>query len=245
MKKIVFAAVLALSCGEARALHPLIGEDTGFLGKDVKQVELGFGHMVSREGADRYSNSGNAELSYGLFERVDVLLSAVWHGWTSQGLSESGIGDVSLEAKFPVAEKAGWTLALKPGFSMPAGDESRSLGAGEGGVWLYGIAGRQAGPWQFYLNAVYQLNRNSINEQKNIFKGSAAAVLEVMPKVLVSAELGAETNKDKSSPSHPVSSVLGLIWSPYPTLDLDAGFKMGLTKTAEDAGLLLGLTLRM
>jgi len=245
MKKLFFAAALALCSSEARAFHPLIGEDTAFLGKDVKQAELGFGHMVSRDGADRYSNSGNAELSYGLFERVDVLLSAAWLGWTSHGLSESGISDVSLEAKFPVAEKAGWTLALKPGFSLPAGDESRSLGAGEGGVWLYGIAGRQAGPWQFYLNAVYQLNRNTLDERENLLRGSAAAVLEVMPKVMVSAELGAETNRDKSSFSHPVSSVLGLIWSPYPTLDLAAGFKLGLTRPAEDAGLLLGLTLRL
>jgi hypothetical protein len=245
MKKIFLAAALGLCCREASAFHPLIGEDTAFLGKDVKQAELGFGHMVSREGADRYANSGSAEFSYGLFERVDVLLSAGWHGWTSQGISESGLSDVSLETKFPVAEKAGWTLALKPGFSLPAGDESKSLGAGEGGVWLYGIAGQVAGPWQFYLNAVYQLNRNSVDEQQNIFRGSAAAVLEVLPKVMVSAELGAETNKDKSSASHPVSSVLGLIWSPYPTLDLDAGFKLGLTKPAEDAGLLLGLTLRM
>ncbi|OGR81941.1 MAG: hypothetical protein A2X32_05565 [Elusimicrobia bacterium GWC2_64_44] len=245
MKRIFFAAVFALSCTEARAFHPLIGEDTAFLGKDVKQAELGFEHAVSRAGADTYSNSGSAEFSYGLFERVDVLLSAGWHGWTSLGLSESGLSDVSLEVKFPVAEKAGWTLALKPGFSLPAGDESRSLGAGEGGVWLYGIAGRQAGPWQFYLNAVYLLNRNSVNEEENIFRGSAAAVREVLPKVMVSAELGAGTNKDKSSASHPVSGVLGLIWSPYPTLDLDAGFKAGLTDSADDVGLLLGLTLRM
>lgn len=246
MRNILFTAFLSVCLAPAvSAFHPLISEDTGFLGKDVKQAELGFGHSISRTGADVHSNSGTAELSYGLFEKVDVLLSATWHGWTSHGLSESGLGDVALETKFPVSEQAGWTLALKPGFSLPAGDESKSLGAGEGGVWCYGIAGRQAGPWQFYLNAGYLLNRNSLDEEENIFKGSAAAVLEVLPKVMLSADLAAETNTDKNSVSHPVSSVFGLIWTPYPTLDLDAGVKLGLTDTADDFGLLLGLTLRM
>ena len=76
-------------------------------------------------------------------------------------------------------------------------------------------------------------------------QASAAALYELMPKVLVSADLAIETNPDKASVSHPVSSVFGLIWSPYPSLDLDAGFKLGLTKPADDVGLLLGFTLRL
>lgn len=246
MKKIFIAAALAaISPSGAAAFHPLIGEDTLFLGKDVKQAELGFEHSVSRNGTRLTTNAGTAELSYGLFDRVDVLMSAVWHGWNSRGISQSGIGDVGLEAKFAVGEKSGWAYALKPGFSLPAGDEGKSLGAGKGGVWLYGVAGRQSGPWEFYLNAGYLLNRNTLGERENILKGSGAAVREVMPKVKASAELAAETNRDKASSSTPVSSVLGLIWSPYPTLDLDAGFRLGLTDSAADETLLLGLTLRM
>lgn len=246
MKKIFIAAALAaLAPSGAAAFHPLIGEDTVFLGRDVKQAELGFEHSVSRSGARLTANAGAAELSYGLFDRVDVLMNAVWRGWNSRGLSQSGLGDVALETKFPVAERSGWLYALKPGFSLPAGDEGKSLGAGKGGVWLYGVAGRRAGPWEFYFNAGYLLNRNTLGERENILKGSAAAVREVRPKVKASAELAAETNKDKASSSTPVSSVLGLIWSPYPTLDLDAGFRLGLTGSAAGEALLLGLTLRM
>lgn len=246
MKKIFIAAALAvLAPSGAAAFHPLIGEDTLFLGRDVKQAELGFEHAVTRNGARLTANAGAAELSYGLFDRVDVLLSAVWRGWNSRGLSQSGLGDVALETKFPVGDRAGWDFALKPGFSLPAGDEGKSLGAGKGGVWLYGIAGRRSGPWELNFNAVFLLNRNTRGERENIFKGSAAAVLEAAPRLRVSAALFAETNRDKTSSSTPVSPVLGLIWSPYPTLDLDAGFKTGLTHAAPDEALLLGLTLRM
>ena len=245
MRILIASLLLAASCGAVSAMHPLISEDTGFLGRDVRQAEFGFEHAVSKEGADVYSNAASAEFSYGLLERVDILLSAPWQGWNSHGVSESGLGDVELAVKFPVAEKAGWTLALKPGFSLPAGNETKSLGAGKGGVWLYGIAGRAEGPMQYYLNAGYLLNRNSVDEEENILKASAAALYELMPKVLVSADLAIETNPDKASVSHPVSSVFGLIWSPYPSLDLDAGFKLGLTKPADDVGLLLGFTLRL
>lgn len=244
--RLIFASLLLAACGAtASAFHPLVSEDTAFLGKDVRQVELGLDHSVERQGPDTYSTTGSAEISYGLFDRVDLLLSAPWQGWTSHGLSRSGVGDVSLEAKFGVGAAAGWDLALKPGFSLPAGDEGRSLGAGKGGVWLYGAAGRTAGPLQYYLNAGFLLNRNSVGEEEHILKGSAAAALVVFPKVMVSAELAGETNTDASSVSHPVSSVFGLIWSPHPALDLDAGVSLGLTRPAPDLGLLLGITLRL
>lgn len=245
MKLLITALLLSVLGAPAAAFHPLIGEDTGFLGKDVRQVELGLDHSVERQGADTYSTTGSAEISYGLFDKVDLLLSAPWQGWTSHGLSRSGVGDVSLEAKFGAGRAAGWDLALKPGFSLPAGDEGSSLGAGKGGVWLYGVAGRSYGPLQYYLNAGFLLNRNSVGEEEHILKASAAAALELFPKVLASAELAAQTNRDAASVSHPVSSVFGLIWSPYPALDLDAGVSLGLTRPAADLGLLLGLTLRL
>jgi hypothetical protein len=245
MKLFTTALLLSVLSAPAAAFHPLIGEDTGFLGKDVRQVELGLDHSVERQGADTYSTTGSAQISYGLFDNVDLLLSAPWQGWTSHGLNGSGVGDVSLEAKFGAGSAAGWDLALKPGFSLPAGDEGRSLGAGKGGVWLYGVAGRTAGPLQYYLNAGFLLNRNSVGEEEHIAKASAAGLLEVLPKILISAELAVETNTDSSSVSHPVSSVFGLIWSPYPTLDLDAGVSLGLTRPAPDLGLLLGITLRL
>lgn len=228
MKLIIATVLLALGCGRAAAFHPLISEDTGFLGKDVRQIEATLAHTVSREGADVYATDAAAELSYGLFEKVDVLVTVPWHGWGSHGISESGLGDVLVETKFPVRGFAGWDLALKPGFSLPAGDEAKSLGAGEGGVWLYGIAGRTEGDWQYYLNAGYLYNRNSLEERTNILKGSAAAAYSFLPKWMVSADLAMETNAEKDSVSHPVSAVFGLVWSPYPTLDLDIGASFAL-----------------
>lgn len=245
--KISLAAVAALFLlsAPAGAFTHLAGEDTIFLGKYGKQLEGWVDHSVSKEGPDRYSTGASAKLGYGFWDGLDLAVTVPWHGWNSRGIAESGLGDALIEAKFKAQERAGWTLALRPGFSLPAGDEAKSLGAGKGGVWLDGIAGRTAGAWQFYLNAGYLHNRNSIDEEKNILRASAAALLRIHPKVLATAELAAATAKDKASSSNPATSVFGLAWSPYPTLDLDAGLKLGLTRAAENFGLAAGATLRI
>lgn len=245
MRKVfIAAAALALPCTGAMAMHPLISEDTGFLGKGGRQVEAGFEYAQASDGGDAYSRALALELSYGLTAKVDLLFTVPWSGWTSGGVSENGLGDLALEAKFLLAEKAGWTLALKPGLSLAAGDEEKGLSAGKSAFWTHAIAGRTAGAWQFYFNAGYFLNKNDGGEKEDILKGSAAAVLEVAPKTLVSADLTTETSADPASLKHPLASVFGLIWSPSENLDLDAGVKFGLNDAAEDLGFLAGLTFR-
>ncbi|HOI41764.1 MAG TPA: transporter [Elusimicrobiales bacterium] len=244
MKNVIIAALFLSLPPTASAFHPMSTEDTGFLGRDVIQAEIGFDHTEDTDAADYFSNTLSATFSYGLWDKLDILLSAPWQGWDSGGLSGSGLGDVSLEAKFWVVESRGWDLALKPGFSLPAGDDAKGLGAGEGQVWVYGIAGRAEGPRQYYINAGYKYNKNSFNEEKNIFSASALGALEILPKILLAAELAVETNTDKDAASHPVSSLLGLVWSPAPTLDLDAGVRYGLNDAADDLGFILGATLR-
>lgn len=245
MKKVIIAAAaMAISCTAARAMHPLISEDTGFLGKGGRQAEAGFEYSQTAEGGDAYSRALAVEVSYGLTDKADLLFTVPWNAWTAGGVSESGVGDLALEVKFAVAEKAGWTFALKPGVSFAAGDEEKGLGSGRSALWTHAIAGRAAGPWQFYLNAGYFLNRNSGGEEEDILKGSAAAIVEVAPKVLASADLSTETSADPASLKHPLTSIFGLVWSPSESLDLDAGVKLGLNDAADDLGLLAGLTFR-
>lgn len=245
MKRIlILAAALAAHCPAAMAMHPLVSEDTGFLGKGGRQAEAGFEYSQASSGGGAYSRALSLELSYGLTDKIDLLFTVPWSGWTSGGASESGLGDLALEGKVLVAEKAGWTFALKPGFSLASGDGEKGLGAGKSAFWTHAVAGRAAGPWQFYLNAGYFLNKNDAGEEEDILKGSAAAILEVAPKILASADLTTETSADPASPEHPLAAIFGLIWSPSGSLDLDAGVKFGLNDEADDLGLLAGLTFR-
>ncbi|HNT97757.1 MAG TPA: transporter [Elusimicrobiales bacterium] len=245
MKKHLFAVgLLAVFCGRAAAMHPLITEDTGFLGKGGRQAEIGYEYSAAEEGTDVYSRSLAAEVSCGLNDRTDLLLTVPFGGWSSAGTSEDGLGDLALDAKFQVAEKAGWAFALKPGLSLPTGDDKKGLGAGKSAYWVYGVAGRASGAWQYYVNAGYLLNKNKAGEKEDILKASAAAAYEVMEKTLLSVDLAYETNADPAAASHPLSSVFGIVWSPKDTLDLDVGVKAGLNDAADDLGLLAGATFR-
>jgi len=234
----------ALFCGRAAAMHPLISEDAGFLGKGGRQVETGFEYSAASEGADSYSRSVAAEFSYGLGGSADLLFTVPWSGWSAAGESESGLADLALEAKFRIAEKGGWIFALKPGLSVPSGDRTRGLGSGKSAFWAYVIAGRSAGPWQFYFNAGSFLDKEHGGNEDLIFKGSAAAALEVAPKTLVTADLTTETASDPASGEHPLAAIFGLVHSPAANLDLDAGVKLGLSDTADGLGLLAGVTFR-
>ncbi len=238
------AAVLALS-GTAGAYNPLTGEDARLLGKDGRQMQGWLDYTTSRKGPDRYATDAYAELTYGLFGRLNLQVTVPWHGWNAGGISESGLGDVRLEAKFGCDCRRGWDLALKPGFSLPAGDEARSLGAGKGGLWLYGIASRGSGPWLFILNGGYMFNRNTLDERLHLLKLSGAAELRVLPELAATVSLSGGTDTDKSVYVWPVVSTFGAVWTPYGTLDAYAGVQLGLTAPAPALGVVAGLALRI
>lgn len=244
MKRILIAAALLAAAGRAQAFHPLVSEDTLFLGTDARQIELGLERSVSGGSPEVRAVALSAEFSYGFSDNIDLLISAPWRRLSSGAASVSGAGDVALEAKFEAGRAGDWIIAMKPGLSLPTGDEAKGLGAGRKGAWLYAIAGRTAGPWQFYLNAGYFLNRNTGGGEEHIVKGSAAAALRVAPGTVLTADLATETSADPAAAAHPLASVFGLVWSPHDYLDLDAGVKLGLNGAADGPGLLAGATFR-
>lgn len=132
----VFSLLMSALAGSVCAMHPLITEDAGFLGRGTRQLETGFEHVKPRAGVDDFSRALGVELAYGVTDSVDLLLGLPWQMTESGGAREAGHGDMTAEVKFRAAETAGWTLALKPGFSLATGDEERGLGAGRAGYWL-------------------------------------------------------------------------------------------------------------
>jgi len=244
--RIIFpiAPLLCLLPGAAAAFHPLITEDTGLLGKGERQVEMSFERAAARNGPDTLSSTLGSELSYGLSGKAELLFSFPWTAWSSDGVSESGPGDAALEAKLEAARYAGWIVALKPGLSLPAGSANKGLGTGRSGFWTWAVAGKTTGPRHYYLNAGYKLNRNKVGEKEDILRGSAAAAYEIKPKTLVSLDLAAETNSDPSDSRVPLELIMGFIWSPSDSVDLDAGLKTGLNGAAEGSGFLAGAAFR-
>ena len=247
------AFLLALSApATALAGHPLTTDDTGTQGQGNFQLEIN--GQYDHDKADGITTTGGqmaAALTYGITENIDIIVGTpyLWINEKSKDLtvdsSESGISDTSLDVKIRFYEKDGLSFAVKPGLSLPTGDDDKGLGAGKVGGHLYLIGTKEMGPWTFLANLGYIRNEtDSDSDEKNIWHVSAAVTYAVNDQWKIVADLVADRNADKDADNDPVGTIIGLIYSPTKDIDLDIGVKAGLSSSDTDWSLLAGTTFR-
>jgi hypothetical protein len=198
-------------------------------------------------------------LTYGLRDNLDIALGLNYlsHRDSENGVavtaSASGAADSTLELKWRFYDENGLTLALKPGLSLPTGDENRGLGSGKTSWGLNFIAGYEAKPWNFmgnvaYSRARFKLPQDAVNNRDHLWRVSAGAAYEVRDNVKLVGELGVRTNEARADPFLPGRyaqfAMLGAIYSPTEKIDLDIGLRKGLNHAEADTVLLIGATFR-
>jgi Putative MetA-pathway of phenol degradation len=241
------------------AAHPLITDDAGTQGKGKYLFELngqtGYGTEKSAEGiganvtAKERETELRAALTYGIIDNIDVILTIPYQ-WQKTEVGDatvsdvSGIADISMEVKWRFFEKDGWSLAVKPGITLPAGDKDKDLGTGRATGTLYFINTKEIDPWAFHLNLGYKRNENTVDEREDIWHASLAGEYKVMKNLKLVADIGAERNTDKSSDTNPAFILGGFIYSIRENMDIDFGVKGGLNKAEADITYLAGMALR-
>lgn len=256
-----FAIAASLFAAPAFAAMPLVTDDTGTQGKGKLQIELGTEFSRNHENIDGLSvretgGEFSTALSYGLSDRIDLVAGLPW-SWgkvKEDGATvydEAGAGDLSLQVKwrFFETEDERLSLALKPGISLPTGDEEKDLGNGRVSGEVMFIATHAAKLGALHLNLGYIHNEYRLDEvrsssRKNIWHASLAGELNVTEKLRTVADIGIETSQDKESDSHPAYLLGGLIYGITDNLDLDLGIKGGLNDAETDTALLAGVTMR-
>lgn len=243
------AFLMSLLSTRAYAAHPLITDDTGTQGMGCFQFELAAEYGHEKE----YGITGNtfdlsAAMSYGVVHSVDIVLSLPYSSWRSEEAgtktSESGISDISLEAKWRFYDKDGLSFAFKPGITFPTGDDEKGLGNGRSTYYLLFITSKVMAPWALHLNLAYKRNDNTAEDRKDIFHGSIASTYEVTKGLKLAGDIGLETNPDPESSDSPAYILGGLIYSPSQNLDFSLGLKGGLTKPETDISVRGGVTYR-
>jgi hypothetical protein len=228
----------------ALAEHPMITDDTGTQGKGKFLLELNTGFSIEKIEA----NGGMVgALTWGIADNVDLGVAPPF-----QWAPAKGIGDITAEVKWRIfeAEQSGLSLALKPGFSIPTGDEKKGLGNGafSGGVMV--IVTKEAKQGDLHCNVGYTRNAYGMKSDADlsrldIWHASAAAEIHIMEKLRSVVDIGIDTNPDKTSNTHPVYLIGGLIYSVTDDFDLDVGVKGGLNHVITDTMFLAGLTVNM
>ena len=163
MDKKYLAIILALLWSvPAFAAHPLVTDDTGSQGQGKFQLELNGESSRDEEheaGITQKEKGGiiTAALTYGIVDNVDIIVGFPWQWSTIKEdgnmISDyNGIGDTSIDVKWRFFEckEDEWSLALKPGVTIPTGDAAKGFGNGKisGGMMLIAT-------WQWQHGAVH------------------------------------------------------------------------------------------
>lgn len=250
IKRGMEAALLVLVfSGVSFGAHPLITDDTGTQGRGKFQLELNheFNHEDTN-GVEESLYNVSTILSYGVIDSMDFVVGLPYQFITTKegGVKtrENGISDMSLELKWRFFEREGLSLALKPGLSIPTGDDEKSLGTGKVGGGLQFIATKEIEPWAFHFNAGYKRNETTVEEQTDLWNVSLAAERGVCKWLRVVANVGAERNTDRTDDTPAAFLLGGLIFALTENLDLDIGVKGGLSEPEADYALLAGIAFR-
>lgn len=239
--------VVMLWTGMASAAHPLITDDAGTQGKGHYQLEVN-GKYVNDNGSAVTAIA--ASLSAGITDNLDLVVGMPYQFLKTKGenghrTTDSGISDASVEIKWRFFEKKGLSLALKPGVTLPSGDDEKGLGAGRATYSLFFITTKEAAPWVFHFNLGYTRNENMNDERRDIYHASLASEFEAVKNLKVVANIGGDTNADRGSNVHPIFLLGGVIYSFTENIAVDFGIKTGLNKAGAHYTLLAGLTYRL
>jgi hypothetical protein len=249
----LFWALLAIPAA-SWAAHPLITDDAGTQGKGKFQLELNGQYDSDKESVDGvYVKATEVQvattLSYGIVENVDLVLSLPYQWGKSEeddvtAYDEKGVADMVFEAKWRCFEKDGFSLALKPGISIPTGNDEKGLGTGRYGYHLFLIASKEIAPCAIHANLGYIRNENKADEQENLWHASLAATWEAVKNLKLVANIGVERNPDDSANRDPAFLIGGVIYSVAENIDLDCGIKYGLNSSETDCSLMAGIAVR-
>jgi hypothetical protein len=250
----VAAACLALGAlrpAPVLAAHPLITEDTGTQGRGGWQLELTAEHGYDREQAvHTRTRAYNAVLSWGFADTVDVIVTVPWQREHVEALGKTqthrGNADVGLDLKWRFYEQGLLSFAVKPGMTYPSGDADTGFGTGRKTYSLFFVTTVAPDPWAFHLHLGHTRNNNTLGERESIWHASLAASYQINQALRLVADVGGQTNRDPASRVEPRFAIAGFIASVNKDLDLDLdlGYKQGLTGPETDRTLLAGLAWR-
>ena len=250
------SSILILRAVPAFGAHPLFTDDTITQGKGKTQVETSFLYDSDDDNGTKTEISRpKVQLTYGLLDPLDVILEIpyLFLQQTQGGVTTSndGIGDITLSLKwrFYGEKEKGLQFAIKPSVTFPTGDEAKGLGFGREAYGITFISTFEREEWCVsanlgYLYNEYGLQSNRDAYRKDIWSASLSGQYEFFEKLWLVGELGLLTNPYVMSDTLPAFINVGVIYELTKNVDLDIGYRYGLTKPAVDYSISGAVTIR-
>lgn len=244
-----------LASPAAYAVHPLITDDAGTVGKGKGQVEIGSQIWRHKDSGDEFSTNrydgGETAMvmTLGLHDRIDLAVAVPYLWWSMETngnriSSADGISDTILAIKWRFFDSDGWGLALRPGVVLATGDEERDLGSGRTAYHLFFITSKEIGPVACHLNLGYIRNENNAGDHQDIWHTSLAGEYEVIKNLKIVANIGTTRNPASDSVTHPGFALGGIVYAISDRISVDGGVKVGLNKAETAITYLFGITVK-
>jgi len=238
---------------KARAMHPLITDDTGTQGKGAVLVESNVNYMKDNEFR---STTVPLSLTAGINETMDVGVEIPYLSLRPSavtGQSESGFSDVNVKFKHRFYERekkdgeqgqSERSLAYQVAYSQSTGREELGLGAGTV-RWSARLLGTTE--WEsteFNVNLGYDSSGKALKRGNFVFDYtvslSVAAKYERPKPWEPVAELAVIKVKGIDGYGRIVTALVGIIYEPSERYYVDSGIRVGLNEHSEDYALLAG-----
>lgn len=223
------------------------------------EIELNGSYIHDREtvtGISVQRNVFDAEtkLTTGLYKNVGVSL-ALPYTFSDRTKKDGaltgtadGFGDMTIELKYAFAELAGVSFAVKPSVMAPTGRYGAGLSEGR---WQFGgtlIASREFDEGDYALHANggyghhdYRNDDARACNRSDLWFGSLAGETRIAKGLTAVAELGLSTTQDNTTNQLTSFTQVGAHYELNKHLDINVGFKFGLTKPEDDLAVRYGI----
>lgn len=237
----LFPAILGLGSSVAFAGHPMMTEDTGTQGTNNLELELGFDW--SRRAGDR-NFLFQPQLSWGAAETLDLIVQPSWIIDHSGAGTERGFGDTNLDVKWRFYERAPWSFAIRAGVSAPTAGNGLGLRNDTFVPHAILVASRDFARFRLDLNVGYGRAADDPSQRGDLYHFSAAVTVETAQYLFLVLDTSVDSNPDRAGKSFAAVMLFGIIYTVYPGLDVDAGFRGRLNGTGPTQQWLAGITFR-
>ena len=241
-RPIVRFALLALVAPIARAGHPMLTEDTGTQGAGNIEFEQGYAWSRAASG---HTFLFQPQLSLGANARLDLILQPSWVDEPApQGAAAKGLGNTNLDLKWRLVGAAPYSLALRAGVEAATDSHRAAAQHGFASGHMLLAATVDLLPVTLDANLGYLRNSSSAGTRSGILHASMAVMYAANERLVYVVDSALDSNPDPAQDT-PVTNVLaGAILTVHPGLDIDAGYRAGLSRAADAGQWLIGITWR-
>lgn len=182
---IILTVLLVLGLGGyATATQPLTTDDAATQG--FKNVKVETGVTYGERGSFNVTEIPTV-ISYGIANKIDFIFTVPYVITKLEDISEVGFSDITLQMKVRLYE--GFVnLAMKPGFTLPTGDQNKGLGYGEVTYGTTFIVSKQIDSLALNANVKYTRTNNDINE--TVLLGLISAEYPILDSLKLVGEVG-------------------------------------------------------